>query len=297
MGSAANIKTVPRKVLWMIEAQECYDFSGSTASGLGGQYVSIYLPDGTGFYTFFDENNTDTDPVPGGLTLISVDYAASATPSAIATAFAAAVQAASGLTAAVVSGTTTTVRVYRDAVGPVTASAGTATSVVISVERLGKNVDLGLTEGDIDAGFAPSILDVTAHQTGTVPVASVGIGFEAAEIEIVLLETETSKLKEFYTLYGGAFTPGGGTEIFGMGTGFLGASIDISAARLVFKPVNAVDNSENINCMLATPVPSSFLMSGENPQKLTVTFKCKADTTFNSNANYVAYGDIFQAGL
>lgn len=297
MGSSANIKTNPRYVYWMVEAQDCYDFSAVTASGLGGQYVSLYLPSGVGYYAWFDENSTDTDPAPGGLTEIEVDYAASATPAAIATAFVAAVDAVSGFSAALVSGSTTIVRITRDAVGEVTPSAGTAVSVDIIVEKKGKNVDLGLTEGDIEAPATPSTLTVTSQQFGTTPIAILGTGFEELEVEVTLLETTNSKLKEFYSIYGGEFTPGGGTEIFGMGTALLGKAFLTESARLVLRPVNASNAAEDLVYMAAIPVPSTFTISGENPQKLSLTFKCVVDTTFNSNANMIAFGDVFQAGL
>lgn len=295
--SAANIKTNPRYVYWMIEAQECFDFSSVSASVLGGQYVSLYTPNGSGFYTFFDENNTDVDPAPGGLTLINVDYAAAATAGAIATAFQAAVDGAAGFSAAFVPGSTTIVRVTRDAVGSVTPSAGTAASVAVTIEKKGKNVDLGLTEGDIESPSSPATLTITAQQFGLTPVAIVGTGFEELEVEITLLETQASKLKEFYSIYGGSFTPGGGTEIFGMGTAFLGKAMLTESARLVLRPVNATNALEDLVYLAAVPVPSTFTISGENPQKLSLTFKCVVDTTFNSVSNMIAFGDVFQAGL
>ena len=85
--SVANIRIEPVDVYWKEFEQECWDFESATAAGLGGKYVVLYNAAGTGFYAWFDENNTDVDPAPGGLTAIEVNYAASASASAIATAF------------------------------------------------------------------------------------------------------------------------------------------------------------------------------------------------------------------
>lgn len=295
--SANNIKINPVNVFWKIEGSESWDFTGATAAGLGGKYVTMYLPDGTGYYAWFDENNTDTDPAPGGgLTAIPVDYAANATASAIATAFQTAVAGVTGFDATV-SGLVVTV--VRDAVGEVTdATIGTVTAgLVLTILRRGKDLDLGLLQGDIEPNFAPQNLSVTAHQFGATPLASLSQGFSEITCETALLETEKSKLKALYKLYGGAYTPSGGTEVFGAGTSVLGKNLLIDAARLVFKPVNAVNDTDNFNFMLAVPVPSSLVFSGENPQVLNVTWQGFIDRDFDSRINAVAIGDIFQAGI
>lgn len=294
-GSANNIKINPVNVLWKIEAIDQWDFSNVVASTLGGQYVEMYLPTGAGYYAWFDENNTDVDPAPAGLTAIEVDYALDASPSAIASAFAAAVDAVTGFFA---SASGAVVTVTRDDVGEVSdASIGTASAVIWTLCRRGKNFDLGLLQGDIEPNFSPSNFVVQAHQYGLTPLAALSQGFEEISVETVLLETAKSKLKELYKIYGGTTTPGGGTEIFGAGTAVLGKNILVDAARLVLKPVNSVNDTENFNIALCVPVPSSMVFSGENPQVLNVTWQGFVDIDFNANINAVSIGDIFQDGL
>jgi hypothetical protein len=296
--STANVSISPVNVFWKIEAQEVVDFSNVTASGIGGQYLSFYRADGTGVYAWFDENSLDTDPTPGGgLVAVPVDYAAAATPSAIATAFLTAVGAAAGFDAALVSGSTTQVTVKRTAVGEVSAPGGTATSALVTRVRVGKNVDLGLLQGNIEPSFSPSNLVLTAHQTGVTPLAALNQGFEDISCETVLLETTKSKLAEFFKIYGGVETPGGGTQVIGAGTIANGKNMLVEAARLVFKPVNAVDETQNYNIMLAVPVPSSLTFSGEDPKTLTVTWQGFVDLEFDTKFNAVAIGDVFQTGL
>lgn len=298
MGSTSNISISPVNVFWKIEAQELVDFSSATASGLGGKYISLYREDGTGIYAWFDENNTDVDPAPGGgLVAVSVDYAAAATPAAIATAFLTAVGAAAGFDAALVTGSTTKVNVKRTAVGEVAAPGGDATLAPVSIIRKGKNLDLGFLQGNIEPNFSPANLVLQAHQTGVTPLASLNQGFEEISCETVLLETTKANLKEFFKIYGGSLTPGGGTEVIGAGTYVQGSNLLVDAARLVFKPVNATDDTQNYNIMLAVPVPSTIAFSGEDPKTLTVTWQGFVDLEFNSKFNAVAVGDVFQTGL
>lgn len=294
--SVNNVKINPVNVYWQIEASEQWDFSSSTASGLGGKYVVLYDAAGAGYYAWFDENNTDTDPAPGGgLTAIEVNYAASASASAIATAFASAVGAVAGFDATAASAVVTTIRTE---VGAVTSSTvGNTTTVTLTVCRKGKDLDLGLLQGNVEPSVSPANLDIKAHQFGTTPLASLSQGFEKIECKTVLMETDTAKLKELYSVYGGSFTPGGGTEVYGAGSIVLGKNILTEAARLVLRPVNAVDNTTDVVVMLCVPVPESLSFSGENPEVLNVTWKGFIDTTANSKFNAIAFGDVFQDGL
>jgi hypothetical protein len=289
-----NIKINPVNVFWQIEANDCWDFTGSTASGLGGKYILLSSPS-TDYYVWWDENNTDTDPAVAGRTAIPVDYAASASLSAILTATQTAIDGVTGLSATLEGNV---VCVNRDAIGEVTASTvGTTTTVVLSVCRKGKNFDLGLLEGDVEPSVTPSNLDVKAHQYGPTPIASLSQGFEKIECKTTMLETATSKLKTIYSIYGGTYTPGGGTEVFGAGSAVIGRNILTEAARLVLRPVNAVDNTTDTVIMLCVPVPDSLTFSGENPQKLSVTWKGFLDLNANTNVNAMAFGDVFQTGF
>lgn len=293
--NANNVSISPVNVLWQIEAQEVWDFSAATASGLGGTYVTMYLPNGTGYYAWFDENNTDTDPAPGGFTEIEVDYAASASASAIATAFAAAVTAVSGFTATA-SGTTVTVD--RDDVGEVTdATEGTSSSFLsLQICRHGKDWDLGLLQGNIEPTLTPANFPVLAHQSGLTPRALLSKGFEEVSVQTVLLETQASQLKEVYKIYGGVFTPDT-SEVFGVGTSKQGTNLLVDAARLILRPVNASDNTTDINFMLALPVPETLVLSGEEPRTLTVTWNGFIDEDIDPRVNVLLFGDASQDNL
>lgn len=292
--SSNNIQINPVNVYWQIEAQESFDFSGVVAAALNNDSITLFLPDGTEHYWWFNYNSTGVDPTPGGTGHV-VTVAVAASASTIATSFKTAVDAVTGFNATVDG---TTVKTKREDVGEVEASdADAAPSIIMTIIRKGKDFDLGLLQGDLEPSFNPSNLSITAHQYGTTPLASLSQGFESIECETVLLETDKAKLKVLYKIYGGTTTPASGTEIFGAGSAVMGRNMLQEAARLIFKPVNSTDDTGNFNIALALPIPSSMVFSGENPSVLNVAWQGFIDRELDSNINVVSIGDIFQAGL
>ena len=105
-------------------------------------------------------------------------------------------------------------------------------------------------------------------------------------------------MSEFYKIYGGERTPDT-SEIAGVGTGTVGKNLLVDAGRLSFEPVNVISEELNydITYMLAVPVPSSLVLSGENPRTLTVSFKTYVDTSLDPSNNYLVIGDAGQANM
>lgn len=297
--STANIRIEPVDVSWAIEEKECWDFTNATASGLGGKYVVLYNAAGTGFYAWFDENNTDVDPAPGGLTAIEVNYAAAALPSAIATAFAAAVGAATGFDAVVDD--VYFVNSVRTAVGACTDSTVGNVGGLITLTKLqdGKNVYLGLLSGDVSVTTEEATLELTAHQSGTSVRADLRQGVNAT-VALTLQESDNALRKAMYTgSAGGAFTPGGGTEVFGWGSLKQGLSTITDAARLILHPVAlaAGDKSRDLCFWKAYPLINTLTFSGENPETMEIEFKCYLDDERPTGVNLFAFGDHSQAGI
>ena len=295
-GGAVNIAIDPVNALWRIETQEQIDLAGLTASGLGGTHFLINsAKNATEYYVWFDENATDVDPAPGGKTEIKVAYAASAALSVIVTAMTAAI---GGLSDFVTSETGTVVTVRRDVVGNTTATVDVDSSAAITICRNGQDLDLGLISGNIELTFSPANFIVQAHQTGVTPRAALFQGIETAEVGLELLETQDSKLKVLYGVYGSSgFTPSAGTEVFGVGTSKQGANLLIDAARLELKPVNAADDLTNKTLMLALPVPDTLVFSGEDPRTLSVTFQGFVDDTIDTRVDTLLFGDPTQTNL
>lgn len=293
--SVNNVAIVPVNVYWKMEQTETWDFTGLTKAGLYGKYLNFWSAlDAVAHYVWFDDNDVAVDPAPAGKTGHAVDISAANTPAQIATAVEAVIEAIAGFDSSVVGNM---VRIGRTEVGETTESVDVDSDVVITLTRRGRDVDLGLLQGDVETSFAPSNFMLKAHQYGPTPVAAINQGFETLECKTMLLETQKAVQKEFFKIYGGVFTPGGGTEIFGAGSVAQGKNMMVEAGRLVLKPVNASDETSNVNFMLAIPVPGSLVFSGENPRTLEITWQGFIDRDFNTKANAIAFGDVFQSGL
>lgn len=295
--SANFIKVNPVNVLWQIEAMEKLDFTGAVAASIQSKYIQLYLLT-TGHYFWVNYNSLGSDPTQTG-TGHSVTVAIGDSDTTIATSFTTAIAAITGFTATR-SGTVVTVcRTLSTGIGEATTPTTNFGSSYLTLTqvRRGKNFNLGLLKGDIDPKFSPTNLVVNAHQYGKTPLLTLNQGFDKIEVATKLLETDNAKLKAMHKIYGGAVTGGSSTEVFGAGTSVMGSNILVDAARLIFKPVNASDNTGNMNIALAIPVPGSLVFSGENPEELDVTWMGFADLLMNSYINVISFGDIYQTGL
>jgi hypothetical protein len=294
--TAADIVISPVNMFWRIEAQFTVDFEDVTAAGFGGTSFTFYDGNGNQFYAWGDENSTDSDPSESG-TAIEVDYGAGAAASAIATAAQAAIDGTAGFSATV-SGTVVTVT--NDDVGRVTAGVVNTDvpNLVVNQCLFGQNFELGLLEGEPTPSLEFDNLTITSQQNGTTPLSEIHRGVTPT-VETVIQETTKSKLDTLMSIYGGKFTPGGGTEVFGIGTIAIGKNMLTEAARLEFVPVNTLggDLDYNINYMFAVPQLNSILISGENPRTFTVAWNAFPDLRKDTRVNTVLVGDPDQTGI
>lgn len=289
--SANNVIISPMNLFWRIEANHQIKMVADVADSLDGTYFTLM---GT-HYVWFD-GPVAADPAPAGLTAIPISYTANDSAATIAGLVQTAVDALGDFSATVVN--TDSVDVIAAAVGPKDDSADVDSGVTVTICRKGKDFDLGLLEGEPTLTMEPDVLDVAAQQKGTVPATSIIRGVNASA-EVVMLETPKSNLEEFYKIYGGSFTPSGGTAVFGVGTASIGNNLLIDGARLEMVPVNSIsaELSYNVNIMLTAPVPGSLTFSGENVRTLAVTFKAYPDDTKDSRVDTVLIGDPTQTGI
>jgi hypothetical protein len=289
-GSANNIAITPMNVFWRIEAEHQITAVADVADSLDGTYFTLF----SDYYVWFD-GVAAADPAPAGKTAIAVAYTTADTAATLAGLIQAAIDGVAGLTSTV-SGTVVTAKV--DVVGEQDDTVDVDSGVSVTICRKGKNVDLGLIEGEPSPTNEVDNLDVTAQQTGTVPITSIHRGNKPGA-ELTLLETTKSQLKEMFAIYGGTFTPAAGTEVFGMGTSAIGKNMLVEAARLEFVPVNIISSeiSYNYTVMLSLPVPGSLIFSGENPRTLVVTFSGYPDLSKDTRVNSVLIGDPTQTGI
>ena len=293
--SVNNVQIVPVNVFWQMEQTEVFDFTGLLATGLAGKCVKIYSANDESKYYACYNTLTSLYTATAVITKIEVAIEATDTATAIAEAFALALDANVDFNA---KQTGATVTVARTAAGATTESVNAnGGTVLITVARRGRDMDLGILQGDIEPSFSPSNYILTGHQYGKTPLAAFNQGFEKIEVTTTLMETHKSQLKEIYAIYGGSETPVGGTEVFGVGTISQGKNMMTEAGRVVMKPVTATDDTKNFNIMMASPVPDSLTFSGENPRVLKVTWQGFVDREFNEKFNAIAIGDINQSGL
>lgn len=296
-GSANNIVINPVDIYWRLEHLSTYSLAGLVATDMDG--VSLRIPDSTGDVAIvaFDLDGGSTLPTPGvGERLITVAVSTGDSASVMATAMAAAIDADGAFTS---SASTTLVTVKGAAVGEAVDPSDVDSGIAITVCYKGKDFYLGLLEGEPSPTMEPQVFDVMAHQTGTTILSKLVQGF-TANVETVMQETTKSQLRELYKIYGEAFTPSGGTEVYGVGTGSIGKNMITEAARLEFVPRNSLgaELSYNYTFRLAIPVPGSLLFSGENPRTLTVTWDVLPDlTATRSKLDTVVIGDINQTGV
>jgi len=294
-GSSNNIVISPVNVYWRIEHQSQFDLSVL----VDPDGLSFDIPDSTGATArvWFDLDASSTPPAtPSGGRLIPVAVVTGQASTVIAATTQVAIDADPAFTAAVSSSLVT---VTGAAVGEAADPTDVDSLVGITVCRRGKDFDLGLLEGEPSPNFEPANFDVTSQQTGTTITAKLVQGF-SANVETVLQETTKSKLKEMYKIYGETFTPGAGTEVYGVGTGQIGKNLVIEGARLEFIPVNnqGTELSYNFTLRLAIPTPGSLVFSGENPRTLTVTWDAIPDlTATRPDLNMIIVGDINQPGV
>lgn len=294
MTSVNNVAIVPVNVFWKMEQTETLDFAGIAVPALGGRHLTMYTAmDETAHYLWFDVDGMSSDPSPAGKTGITVDLLSTDSAKQTATKTADALNLIAGFKAEAKGAM---VIVKRTAVGETTMTSDVDSGVVVTLTRRGRDMDLGLLQGDVELKASPKNYDVTTHQTGTSIVAAIHQGFEVS-CTTTMIETQKSNLKEIYKIYGGAMTPVGGKEVFGIGSAAQGKNMMSEAGRLVLKPVNAEGNDENFSIMLVIPVPDSLVFSGENPKTLSVTWQGFVDQNFNSKFNTIAIGDVEQVGL
>jgi len=292
-GNAQNIELSPTKAFWQIEAQELLSMAG--LSNPDGLEFNLYKVDGTKVRLVFDLDAGSTIPSAGaGEIVIEAEVTTGMTEAQIAGAVQAALDGDADMSATVSSNEVT---VTRAAVGEVTDAADVDSGVTITTCRRGKDFDLGLLQGNVELNFSPALTEVTANQFGATTLAQLYQGIDTLEVSTVLQETKHSKLKELFKIFGGAFTPAAGTEVFGAGTSRIGQNLLVEAGRLILRPQALNDESQDKVLMLALPVPDTLSLSGEEVRTLSVTWQGFPDTSKDARVDSLLFGDATQTGI
>ncbi len=173
---------------------------------------------------------------------------------------------------------------------------GTLSNIKVQPHTVSWNaVDLGYTDGDLEIVVDNSnLIDVTAHQEGSTVLDQIKTGDAVKEISVVLKEVSSANLALIKNGLGGSYTPGGGTEVIGVGGVNNFEGILQFAQKLIFHPVGVTGVLQDWAAWKAVPVVTSLTSSGENINTLAITFKCFPDTTKKAGLQVLVFGDHTQ---
>lgn len=293
--TAANVRIQSMSARWEIEEAFCVDFKGQTAASLDGDHF-LFSDGTTEYFLWYDGTGSTSAPVVSGRTAIEAAIDAATTPAAIAAIVDTAIEAATGYTGEI-EGTILTLTL--DTLDEVVSDPAAGTSAQeITVINKGGQLNLGLISGDVAPAFEETLFDVVAHQTGQTILAQLRQGL-GVTLPLALQDYTADMYSQLITVAGGKFTPAAGTELYGRGTGTLGANTITRSRRLVLHPFNkaAADKSEDITIWQAYPSVDDITFSGENPQIMNVTFTAFPDDRKPGDINIIAFGDSSQSGI
>jgi len=292
-GNIGNIRIEPVNITWAIEEQTHVTTVADVASSLNNKYFLLNDGENDGFYVWFNVAAAGVDPAPAGRTGIVVAIAANASAATVASAMQVAVDANAEFVASVSSNVVT---ITNADAGDADDTVDFNTGFTFAQCQEGGSLDLGLTDGDLEAAFEETLLAVTAHQTGVTPLADLRQGV-VSEVTLTMKECDAAKLKQvFAKAAGGTYTPSGGTELFGWGTSRQGLSTIVQARRLQLHPVALASSNHTRDLCFwkAYPMPDTLVFSGENPQTLGLTFKVYLDDSKPAAIKQWVYGDFTQ---
>ena len=283
----SNIRIEPVNVTWEIEQQDCLQTVADSSGSLGGTHFLL----GADYYVWLD-TGADVDPAPAGRTGIEATIVTDDSANAVATAIQSSVDGDANFSATV-SGNIVTITAATTASSQAAVDADTGFSFQETQE--GGSLDLGLLQGNVDSSFEEQILDVTTHQNGSTIVSALRQGV-SAEITLTMQEAISEKLKELFAATGGdAYTPSGGTEVYGWGSSRQGDNVIPQARRLNLHPVNAgADLSRDLTFWKAYPLPNSLTFSGEEAKVLEVNWRLFLDEAKRAEISLFAFGDYTQ---
>lgn len=295
--SVDNIRIEPINVTWEIEEQTRITCVADVSSSLQSKWLGFQASDGVKYYAWFNVATLGVDPAIAGRTGAAVAIAANASASTVATALAAAI---AGIAAgAKFEASASSALVVMTNIDPAdvekTFDGTAATGFTFAQSQQGGSLDTGYIQGDVKSAFEVMTQEIKSHQTGTTLLAELRTG-TGATISLTMEETDVPRIKEvFATVSGGAYTPPGGTELFGWGTNQQGTNTVIQARRLVFHPVTAgTDRSRDLCFWKALPNPKTLVYSGENPNTIEVEYKTYLDPSKDSTIQHWSMGDWTQ---
>jgi uncharacterized protein (DUF697 family) len=268
----------------------------TTVASINGKYFDFDKTNFSGTLTlyrvWYDVNNTGVAPSAGGRTLVEVDLDATPTIAEVVTASAAALTALPGVS---VRSNTTMFEIINTHMGAVTAAVDGTTGWTFESVAVGVKEGLGGTDGAVEVSFEKETVAINADQKGAILLGEL-ISSVSCSVSCTILEMTAARWKTLMgNVVGGTLTPGGGTEIVGLGEAAIGRNLVNVSRELILKPVNSgSDNTRNLTLYKTAVQPESISFSGTEKSSMSVTFNAYLDTNKNTNINLFGFGNSFQ---
>ena len=293
----ATIRVEPVDVYLGGQAVNTVTVVADVANSLDGDYFQITDTAAGIYHVWFNTSGgAAVDPAPGGGSVaIVVALTTGASAATVASAVAVAVNAAAALVNATADGAVVTLKSQQ--LGAQTLVTGTS-GFAVAVVTVGSMVELGYLDGDIELEFEEQIVDITSQQTGTDIIGGIRTGNNLSGFSISLKQNDTVIRDNVIKAFGwDSLTPGGGTEVVGLGETKKFLSTTTQAKRLVLHPtVLAVsDRSRDLMFWQAYLAFDGINFSGENIQLLNFSVRVFPDPGVNTKINKMAFGDWTQS--
>lgn len=303
MGSVSNQKVEPMQVTFgeSVMQSEKITAVADVAGSLNNKYFVFYTQAGAKHYAWFNVNSAGTDPAVSGGTAHEIVLATAASADTVASAIAAVIDAVSGFDCTSDGAVITLLGTTAGYAKPAHDGAAPC-AFSFEVNYYGDvAVDLGYTDGDIELGHEETMVDLTAHQTGTQVLGHIATG-NSLSLTLSLKETAVSQLRKMIaTGEGDAMIPDGtgvsSTEVFGWGTSRQFKQTQDRARKLVLHPIAlpASNMSRDITIWKAYPKVASLTFSGENVLMIPVDFSIYPDYSKQDKVRMCVFGDASQA--
>lgn len=305
--NSANIKVEAMIVYYgedLAQSEKIIISPSITKASLAAKYFMMYAVNAGNIVKhlfWFKTQVADAAPAITDATLHEVDVTASTTIQEIAAELVDVIDGVTGVYEATLNGLEVTVDHTVEGYAPQAEDAkltGKQTNFGFEMLVQGDTEeDVGCIEGEIEASFEESFLDVTCHSEGVTPVAQLKTGVSSVEITMNLEETTKAQMKKMFVKTNGSFIPDGGTEVFGMGTYKNFDNMFKYAAKLRLHPKRLLpaDRRDDITFHKAIPNLSGLTFSGEAVFTIPVTFKVFPAPGVDSRVNYFSIGDGTQS--
>lgn len=291
----SNIKIEPADLTWGNPETTKVTAVADVASSLNSTFIVLTATDGTLFHAWIDVGSTGVDPAPANSTAIEIDITANDSAATIAALFVTGIGGVANFNSKIDPDNSAAFIIQNVGVGAasVVADGSAPTSFTILQLRIGSSFSIGFIDGDVDISASEDLFDVVAQQSGTQVVDKIRTGVTVENIAVAMKESSVAKLKVILEAGGASVTPGGGTEVTGMGESKRFTNISNETRQLIFHPVrNAAANLANDWVFWrAYPNLSGFNFSGETDQLITVDFQIIPDPLVLDAQNIFINGD------